>query len=587
MSKTLQSTVVAIVCWASSAGCLLSQSPAETTSVAATNGPIRLNLDEVMDWRNPLDMTKRAYEALMKPFQRDAPLYITSPGKTPEGTPTEVTVVDKGRFPDGTVELSMFSRRLFPKQFHMEWEQGRARVCTLRFGSKSDARLPESSMVALFDEVFGVSGDLMTKDMMKWNSGRFYAEYQMATDLQPSTLVIRLPSMRVAAAMTTPSPLPRPAAGPYFKLNITQINALLITPLASGDEAGQSSKLTLTVLPNRPNDQSWLEFNQEVGGDMRRCLNEVNKHSQIRHSDWPLGYSLQIGFDDKYIEKDGPSAAVACALLVESAITGIQWDPGFAVTGDLNADGSVQPIGGVRAKIRGATNGNCHMVAVPSKNESYVRDILVLDGPEPLTAITVFGIKSFEQAALLANPNRPPALRDALLNFEAMRPTFQRDPRQIPALLRTPQAVERLQALYKAASNCYSAKYLLQYAQGQAPKVLTLGGSLDAADSYCQAIVDAIRKDAAFSINTLKPDLVGNSINKLRNLRPIMDPRSWPYVDQIITFGDVLRGAILNPVRSGARYRDIVDKVSQAARAANAAFNLLMGDAKVREELGL
>ena len=43
----------------------------------------------------------------------------------------------------------------------------------------------------------------------------------------------------------------------------------------------------------------------------------------------------------------------------------------------MNADGSVQPIGGVQAKIRGATKGSCKLVGVPVKNEKSVQDLLV------------------------------------------------------------------------------------------------------------------------------------------------------------------------------------------------------------------
>lgn len=375
--------------------------------------------------------------------------------------------------------------------------------------------------------------------------------------------------------------------GMSFKSRITQVNGLLISQLASGGEAGQVTRMSLTALPTQDDSNSTLKFNQDVGDSMGKALNEVSKFSQLRHNGWPAGHQLEIGFEDKYVGKDGPSAAVACALLLEAAVTGKKWDLTFAVTGDMNSDGSVQPIGGVQAKIRGATKGSCKLVGVPVKNEKSVADILVTDGPAPLVGITIFGIKTFEDALLLASTERPQALQNALTDFDNMRTVMMRDPRQIVPLLRTPQAAQRLQALLNVAPNCYSAKYLLLHLQGRAPKVLSIGGSIEAAQGSAQSIVSAIDHDVDTNMSNLKGDELGTSLNKLRRLRPLLDQRVWPYADNLVSFGEVIRGSVLNPVRSGARYLDLVSKANQAAGAAKAAYEKLLGDVQVREELGL
>lgn len=377
------------------------------------------------------------------------------------------------------------------------------------------------------------------------------------------------------------------AEGLAFKSRINQVNGLLISQLSSGGEAGQVTRMSLTALPSLGESPSTLKFNQDVGESMGKALNEVSKFSQLRHGGWPVGHSLEIGFEDKYIGKDGPSAAVACALLLEAAITGRKWDPAFAVTGDMNADGSVQPIGGVQAKIRGATKGACKIVGVPVKNEKAVADILVLEGPAPLVGITVFGIQSFDDAMLLAGTERPQALQNALTDFDNMRAVMMRDPRQILPLLRTPHAAQRLQALLAAAPNCYSAKYLLLYLQGRAPRSLSIGGSIEAAQSCADSLVSSIDHDVDSNVSSLKGDELGGSLNKLRQLRPSLDARVWPYVDGMVAYGEVIRGALLNPVRSGARYVDLVSKANKAAAATKAAYDKLINDAQVREELGL
>jgi len=367
------------------------------------------------------------------------------------------------------------------------------------------------------------------------------------------------------------------------KLKQAHINGLLVMSLATGKEAGQVTKMNLTVVPG----SSSLRFGQYVGEDMNTALREVQKFVQLRHLKMPMDVDMEIAFEEKYSEKDGPSAAVACALLVESVITGKVWDPTFAVTGDMNADGSIQPIGGVAAKVRGATKGSCRMIAVPAKNESSIADILVLDGPGPLAAIHVFALDKFEQAVNLATTERPTSLQQAVSEFEIISGVLQRDPRQMTAILRTPQAIARLQAVYEKAPNSLSAKYLLLFAQGRLPATLSLGGSLEAADANALGLVSSIQKDFKGTVSSLKQDELGGTLNRLRNLRPRLDQRVWGYVDALVDYGEIVRSEVLNPARTNAKFNEMAARARLAAGVAVEAKKALMADPEVLEDLGL
>lgn len=380
-----------------------------------------------------------------------------------------------------------------------------------------------------------------------------------------------------------------PAASPQnmagataVKLRQTQVNGLLVMPLASGKEAGALTRMTLTAVPGFGS----MRFTQPVGTDMQTALQAVNRFMELRHQQMPRENDFEIGFQEKYADKDGPSAAVACALLLESVITGKTWDGEFAVTGDMNQDGSVQPIGGVAAKIRGAANGDCKIVAIPMKNESALMDVLLMDGPNALCKTAVFGISNFEEAAALAATERPQILQQALDEFMVMREVLLRDPRAQPQILRTPQAVERLQAILKKTVHCLSAKHLLLYAQGRLPASLSISGSIQETDASGQALLHAIKQDFN-SVSSLRPDDVGGAINRLRNLRPRLDKRVWPYLDSLVNYGEILRGVILNPIRSNARADDFRGKVTVAVNNIQSTKQALLADPQVVEELGL
>lgn len=368
------------------------------------------------------------------------------------------------------------------------------------------------------------------------------------------------------------------------KLKQAHVNGLLVMTLATGQEAGQLTKMNVTAVSGT----SSLRFSQYVGGDMATALREVQKFVQLRHKSLPPDTDLEIAFEEKYSDKDGPSAAVACTLLAESVLTGKTWDPTFAVTGDMNADGAVQPVGGVAAKVRGAIKASCKIVAIPAKNESAISDILVLDGPAALANIHIFGLEHFDQAVNLgSSKDRPTGLQQATSEFEIIRGVLMRDPRQLVSILRTAQAISRLQAIAEKAPNSLSAKYLLLYAQGRAPTTLSLAGSLDASDKNALTLVSSIQNDFQGAVNTLKQDELGGALNRLRNLRPRLDQRVWSYVDALVDYGEIVRSEVLNPARTQAKFMEMAGRARQAASIVVAAKKSLLADPQVREDLGL
>jgi hypothetical protein len=372
-----------------------------------------------------------------------------------------------------------------------------------------------------------------------------------------------------------------PTSSNALKLKQTHMNGLVVVALDSGKHAGILRKMHLTALPG----SGGLHFNQDVGEDMMKGLREVEKLMIIRHQALPGDVSMEIGFDDKYTAKDGASASVAIGLMMEAALTGKVWDPMFAVTGDLNSDGAVQPIGGVAAKVRGATKAACKIVALPIKNESAVADLLISDGPEPLVGIGIFSITQFDDAVLLANLERAPLLKQALIELETVRTVLQRNPQAMSVILKSPAAASRLQAILDKAPQCLSAKYLLLYAQGRAPATLTIVGSINAADVASESLLAALRSSAAGAVDNMRPDDLGGCLNQLRNLRPKADTRVWPYIDALINFGALIREAMRNPsIREGGRAAEFMGKVTQLGKAIDSAIETLNADPSVRED---
>ena len=67
----------------------------------------------------------------------------------------------------------------------------------------------------------------------------------------------------------------------------------------------------------------------------------------------PLSFAASLAFEQSYSMIDGDSASSTELYAILSALSGIPIKQGLAVTGSVNQNGEVQPIGGVNEKIEG------------------------------------------------------------------------------------------------------------------------------------------------------------------------------------------------------------------------------------------
>jgi ATP-dependent Lon protease len=101
--------------------------------------------------------------------------------------------------------------------------------------------------------------------------------------------------------------------------------------------------------------------------------------------------------------KDGPSAGIAMATAVVSALTGRPVRGDYAMTGEITLRGRVLPIGGVKEKLLAAHQAGIKNVIIPNANEANLEDV-----PESiLQDLKVTTVKNFQEvlnAMLLDKP---------------------------------------------------------------------------------------------------------------------------------------------------------------------------------------
>jgi ATP-dependent Lon protease len=112
------------------------------------------------------------------------------------------------------------------------------------------------------------------------------------------------------------------------------------------------------------------------------------------------------------IPKDGPSAGVAMATAIISAMSGRPVRRDLAMTGEITLRGRVLPIGGVKEKVLGAHRAGCTHILVPKDNEADLDDL-----PEDVRqALTFHCVSTLDEALeiTLATPAVSGSSGDAL-----------------------------------------------------------------------------------------------------------------------------------------------------------------------------
>jgi ATP-dependent Lon protease len=110
--------------------------------------------------------------------------------------------------------------------------------------------------------------------------------------------------------------------------------------------------------------------------------------------DFFKGKEIHIHLPEGAIPKDGPSAGVAMAMAMLSAISGKPASNNVAMTGEITLTGSILAIGGLTEKLLAAKRNNIKTVLIPKENEIDLKEI----SDKVKSGINIVTIEKVEQA---------------------------------------------------------------------------------------------------------------------------------------------------------------------------------------------
>lgn len=230
---------------------------------------------------------------------------------------------------------------------------------------------------------------------------------QMAAGLATRESRKRIEARDVEWVINSGQYTPRPERKVNTKPQVGLVNGLAvygpnmgilleIEATAIKTEKGQGNLLVTGVVEEEEMGGSAHRLKRKgtARGSVDNVMTVIRKYLGIDSRDYDIHLNFPGG-----VPLDGPSAGVAIAVSIYSAINNLPVDNYVAMTGELSIRGYVKPVGGVIPKIEAAKRAGAKTVIIPKENwldsfKTYDLKIIAVDRIEEVIEHVIFARKA-------------------------------------------------------------------------------------------------------------------------------------------------------------------------------------------------
>ena len=186
-----------------------------------------------------------------------------------------------------------------------------------------------------------------------------------------------------------------------------------VTGLAWTEVGGELLTVESVILPGKGKIVTTGKLGEVMQESVQAALSVVRKRARALGipDDFYQKSDVHIHLPEGAIPKDGPSAGVAVATAMVSALSGIPVRCEVAMTGEITLRGEVLPIGGLKEKLLAAVRGGITKALIPEENLKDLADI-----PENVkNALEIVPVKWFDTVLEHTLESRPEPLDEPLV----------------------------------------------------------------------------------------------------------------------------------------------------------------------------
>jgi ATP-dependent Lon protease len=170
--------------------------------------------------------------------------------------------------------------------------------------------------------------------------------------------------------------------------------------LAYTSAGGEVLEIEVSTVPGRGR----LQLTGTLGDVMKESASAALSYARSRAEslrldrDFHKTRDLHVHIPAGATPKDGPSAGIAIAAAIVSALTGVPLRGDVAMTGEITLRGRVLPIGGLKEKAVAAFRSGVRHVVIPAQNARDLPEVPV----EVRDALTFHAVKTMDEVLAVA-----------------------------------------------------------------------------------------------------------------------------------------------------------------------------------------